>query len=903
MNSAAIDVLARIGHVSAPERARIVARLAHAHAGSRELHQLIDDLSTRGRYEVRLALTMAVVTRDEDYLHAMLDSPDQDVLARTLVAWVRIGGASGEVVERLPGLSHRARTSVYRALRRHSGTELATALLAPVREQFGDREAAQVLPSCSPGVVAKELPTLAHAVGNWTTIARRHPAAFLTHAEAAAVSATSDDWRELWRRIVPGLRSVAVLFPERVLDLARQAVPHVDIGGLGSVAHLLAEKDSFADIVAHPSSNGSTLAKRIAPKTAADRTPTSALPALLQTMRTTIESDAATDEDKQAAAARTVDWFVWGARDERSEYTSGALRGLKVLADNDLELDWRDLGARVPAGSERRVFDALGSHFRDAARNGSFSAALDFATGLGKRAWGVGTLQRLVYSAASAEDDDIARRATALSMANPVTRDTIGEALLKNDPSRIRIPAVAEWVSDRRTDLLDRVLTGSNVGRFVTAEESFVPSFRSERRWTADQQHTYAGLLAAHDDSAADAVHRTDDPQEKLSRLHRLVEEKPDSVTYADIVHGTDWVTPQRMYSALRPILASESSAAVAAGVRIAGERHVPQAIEVAEWAFGDAHSAQVRRAAVLAAAELHTDDKAWEVLASAATDPVTAETIIATRPESVPPQHRSRYADLIAASSAAPQTGAALPGLLALAGWTRWATPKVLDVLVDRVCRLDRQDLWRAAEAALLEGVKHSAARAPLLVAVDRLLALDDVAAHDRDLPARQRLTTLCTSVAEAAARGDLDCAVVFAIADRLAKKPLWRRRAIELHLRGSDWSDLDATRIGSTRSAAIADDTGSVGLPARIVAERLRDRMSTVALDSTRAQEVHALAAALCDSSGTAAGLIAVEVVEFFGPRFDWSQDWKTLLHKARAHSDLDVAQAAVDIFTIDE
>lgn len=141
----------------------------------------------------------------------------------------------------------------------------------------------------------------------------------------------------------------------------------------------------------------------------------------------------------------------------------------------------------------------LSTQFADEARRGSFGTALDLADGLGKRAWPIGRLQRLIFSACGSTDERTARHAIELAMSNPSTRDDIGHALLSKDPSTVVIPAVRRWIGNDRTDLLDRVLTGPSTGRFVDPDARQVPLFDSGfGRWTPRQQDLYATVLVEH---------------------------------------------------------------------------------------------------------------------------------------------------------------------------------------------------------------------------------------------------------------------------------------------------------------------------------------------------------------------------------------------------------------------
>ena len=105
----------------------------------------------------------------------------------------------------------------YRTLLHAGRSALADRLLPEVRERWGDREAAALLPACSGPVVAGALPGLAHAVGAWRALGRRHPGPVLDAAEEMAASA-AHPWI-WWRRRGAGIEAAAEHVPTRVLAL------------------------------------------------------------------------------------------------------------------------------------------------------------------------------------------------------------------------------------------------------------------------------------------------------------------------------------------------------------------------------------------------------------------------------------------------------------------------------------------------------------------------------------------------------------------------------------------------------------------------------------------------------------------------------------------------------------
>ncbi|MFK0256155.1 hypothetical protein [Streptomyces sp. NPDC090445] len=97
---------------------------------------------------------------------------------------------------------------------------LADTLVEPLRETWGDHEAARLLPGCSAETVRRLLPLLHHALGCWPALTRRHPLVvweWLAGEAEALPEAARENW---WRfRAAPALTALAAVQPVRVLDL------------------------------------------------------------------------------------------------------------------------------------------------------------------------------------------------------------------------------------------------------------------------------------------------------------------------------------------------------------------------------------------------------------------------------------------------------------------------------------------------------------------------------------------------------------------------------------------------------------------------------------------------------------------------------------------------------------
>ncbi|MEV6818705.1 hypothetical protein AB0M72_08100 [Nocardiopsis dassonvillei] len=188
-------------------RMRALALHARDHAGTPHLTGILRQLETAGHG--RLAVHMAAAARDTDTLALHLAGPDPE-LRRAALRALREPSLPDEAVPPvLDDAPTGLRRALYRTLYHTRRTGLADSLLSRVRAEYGDAEAAALLPACSPGRVAEHLPGLRHAVRSWRRLARRHPDALLdllrrTHARGGW---TFERFRDL-RRVLQALDPV-----------------------------------------------------------------------------------------------------------------------------------------------------------------------------------------------------------------------------------------------------------------------------------------------------------------------------------------------------------------------------------------------------------------------------------------------------------------------------------------------------------------------------------------------------------------------------------------------------------------------------------------------------------------------------------------------------------------------
>ncbi|WP_444963507.1 hypothetical protein [Nocardiopsis sp. M1B1] len=203
----ATSLLRSVEDRAVSRRMRALALHARDHAGTPHLTGILRQLETSGHG--RLAVHMAAAARDTDTLALHLAGPDPE-LRRAALRALREPSLPDEAVPPvLDDAPTGLRRALYRTLYHTRRTSLADSLLSRVRAEYGDAEAAALLPACSPGRVAEHLPGLRHAVRSWRRLARRHPDALLdllrrTHARGGW---TFERFRDL-RRVLQALDPV-----------------------------------------------------------------------------------------------------------------------------------------------------------------------------------------------------------------------------------------------------------------------------------------------------------------------------------------------------------------------------------------------------------------------------------------------------------------------------------------------------------------------------------------------------------------------------------------------------------------------------------------------------------------------------------------------------------------------
>ncbi|MFE4262104.1 hypothetical protein [Streptomyces sp. NPDC056883] len=243
---AAVRLLASLAPLAHRERIRAAVAQVRALAPA-EVPGLLAELADPDRHVPDTRATALICARAvpsdpahgerlADLLVAGLTDPHGAVRAQALAA-LRTGRirptAEVLVTDRVTAA---AREQLVATLHRIPGS-LPDALIDSVRATWGDREAARLLPSCSPATVRRLLPELRHALHSWLPLARRVPEVVyetvVREAEAQAPPA-----RELWWLLAARdpLAALAQVDPGATLDLFERVGPERLPAGL--VPHL-----------------------------------------------------------------------------------------------------------------------------------------------------------------------------------------------------------------------------------------------------------------------------------------------------------------------------------------------------------------------------------------------------------------------------------------------------------------------------------------------------------------------------------------------------------------------------------------------------------------------------------------------------------------------------------------
>ncbi|QDQ14696.1 hypothetical protein [Streptomyces spectabilis] len=248
--AAAARLLADLDPLPHPERMRRLARAGRERRGEvRVLLEALEGagapapepgrrwgLARRGRdsavpfvpgraYERGIAVLLAAMAGDTAWIAARLADPDAFVRGHALRAADAVAVPDAAFEAALTDAPRAVRRRILRVLAAGRRTALADRLVDGVRRDWGDAEAARLLPGCSEDVVVRLLPEVLHAVRGPSVLAKRHHGVLLdvvTRELTAAPEALRD---ACWERCAAALEAGAEHDPGRVLDLLERYAP------------------------------------------------------------------------------------------------------------------------------------------------------------------------------------------------------------------------------------------------------------------------------------------------------------------------------------------------------------------------------------------------------------------------------------------------------------------------------------------------------------------------------------------------------------------------------------------------------------------------------------------------------------------------------------------------------
>lgn len=210
-----------------PRRMREIAESARDFAGRGVLRSVLEELEGGGAYERGVAVVLACAGGDEEWTGARLADPDSFVRGHALRAAQRHPVPDAAFEAALDDAPEAVRRQLIRAIASGRRTALADRVIETVRREWGDAEAARLLPGCSGPAVERLLPGLFHAVSGWRPLARRHSGVLIDVAArelGALPEALRDAW---WQRYAAGVAAATRAEPVRVLDLLDRFAPSV----------------------------------------------------------------------------------------------------------------------------------------------------------------------------------------------------------------------------------------------------------------------------------------------------------------------------------------------------------------------------------------------------------------------------------------------------------------------------------------------------------------------------------------------------------------------------------------------------------------------------------------------------------------------------------------------------
>jgi hypothetical protein len=320
-------------------------------------------------------------------------------------------------------------------------------------------------------------------------------------------------------------------------------------------------------------------------------------------------------------------------------------------------------------------------------------------------------------------------------------------------------------------------------------------------------------------------------------------------------------------------------------------------------YSFPNQHT-DVKAACVACAPRLLDDDRAWEIVESAAQGvPALRHALLRARPLALPERHRERYARLVTGLCHADDRGITEAVYQRLPDWALWA-PDAPAVLSAGVTDLGNRGTWRQAAESLVELVITLPNTGRTLEQVlSGLIAADSApdtpdARADRDRPARRRVEHIALTLGEQARRRPVARRHAGRTGVLLAQYEEFVPLAARL-LCSAVTLENDAETLGRQMRGIAGLHVGRPGLAWRTAGE-LRRCLPPLHRPAETRERVLPVARELAEDGGTAAGLLAVTLAAAVNPASGWPEPWRELLRAIRRHDEPDVRAAALELAT---
>ncbi|MDY7229275.1 hypothetical protein [Hyalangium rubrum] len=624
-----------------------------------------------------------------------------------------------------------------------------------------------------------------------------------------------------------------------------------------------------------------------------------------------------------------------------------ALDTLKRLAGQSGTLALPSLEKNLPRGAELSIVSTLLPMIRSAAARDSHFLAITLAQALGRRAWNADLLQAVLEPATEASHDATARTAITLWLASPRTREVRVRKLLDRDETTVTLPAVFAHLHLRRQDWLDPFLQVRQLrGRFDSGKAAWVPPATDGfHRWLPRQQRAFMSpllriaqdgqrsawermrvlsilprlfvvtadtltpFLASQDvptvEAALGALAWLDQPETGLPLLLEHLDGDRARVAMYAIPRVASQVSGDTLSATLANLLAREKLKVTVQKevVRLLGTFRSARSLALLrqQWERPQLHR-DVRIAVGHAARRLLDAPEAWEILGAMAQSPDTyvAASLLDQPAIVLRPEVRPRYTALVLQVARHPDLTVRRQAFDSLSAWSPGSEDAVARAAAERILDLAGGAEWREATNALVEAVRDGIAVEHVISTTAALvsapLSVEQNATPERDLPARQRLLTLCATLLNLPRPVRLRLrAHLHEVAGLIATDASLWLESVGLRLGTLDWKDTGGA-IQALRGLAEELRNEPLFAPA------LASTVSTSVSQGDAEWEPEALLE-ISDGVAEAAPLVSVMLVSAAGEKLHWREDAASRLRALREHSRPAIRAQARAVLTASE